>query len=67
MKPITELTLTDVEDLRQKKSCVSSGATILYAFTLSDIINAQQHLQTLYQNRVNRTFAERILLLNALY
>lgn len=67
MKPFNQLTFTDVEDLRKKRSCVSSGASISYAFTSSDIIIAQQHLQTLYQNKVQLAFAARILLLNALH
>lgn len=66
-QPFTALTLKDIEILRHKRSCVSVG-NILYAFTLSDIINAQKHLETLYPaGRVYRTFAERILLLNNIY
>ena len=67
--PFTGLTLQDVEILRKKRSSVSSSVgSISYTFTLSDIINAQKHLETLYPSgKVYLTFAERILLLNSIY
>lgn len=66
--PFYRLTLSDVEKLRKKRSCIPAEASkINYKFSLADIIGAQKHLQKLYIGEVRLTFAERILLLNEIY
>lgn len=63
--PFNTLTITDVEKLRKKRSCISAGrSSVLYETTLPEILSAQAHLNSLYKGNVTLPFTERILLLH---
>ncbi|WP_226671101.1 hypothetical protein [Metabacillus litoralis] len=66
--PFNTLTISDVEKLRKKRSCIPVGrSSIIYDHTMAEILSAQTHLKSLYKVRVTLPFTERILLLNNIY
>ena len=67
--PFNKLTLADVEKLRKYRSCIQTGSSsVLYHHTMEEILSAQDHLNSLYEEGgVTLTFTERILLLNDIY
>ncbi len=58
MKPISQLTLKDVNRLRRTTQLGTNGQMI--SLTEQEVIETQKHLQTLYQGTVYLAFAERI-------
>lgn len=64
MKPITQLTLRDVQSLR-RKGPGTNGKNIFV--TQQEVLAMQSHLQTLYTNRVQINFAEKIAFRNKEY
>lgn len=63
--PINTWTLEYVESLRSKSACI--GEPIKYIFTDNDRQLAIGKLRTMYQGRINPSFADRILILSELY
>lgn len=68
MKPFNELTKANVERLRKLPAGIPvDKSAITYNFSQADIQAAIAHLQTLYEGRIYQTFAEKILIRNAIY
>lgn len=71
MKNFFELTRTDVEELRNKPLAIFPGMPDLVMnssnFSEADVSSAVSHLRTIYQGRINRPFAAKILMLNQIY
>lgn len=64
----SKLTLSDVEKLRKNRSCIPMGLnSIVYNYTIVEVLSAQAHLKSLYKGRVTLPYAERMLLLNDIY
>lgn len=67
-KQFDTLTKEDVEKLRNKPICVPNSSQVVeYNFTNSDVQNAKEHLENIYQGTVRQSFAAKILLLNEIY
>ena len=66
--PFTNLTKSDVENLRRKSMGITSNQNFIYDFTDINIKNAKEHLGRLYPKGTVRTsFAVKILTLNEIY
>ena len=66
--PFYLLTHDDVEFLRRQPGDAPNGSKgIYYNFTSHQIYVARMHLETLYTSRVQRSFAEKILVRIELY
>ena len=64
MKPVTQLTLKDVQRLR-RKSYGTNGKTITVSY--QEVKEMQRHLQTLFTGGVQLSFAEKIACKNKAY
>lgn len=66
--PFYLLTHDDVEFLRRQPGDAPNGSKgFYYNFTAQQIDAAHMHLKTLYTGKVQRSFAEKILIRNELY
>lgn len=64
MKPITQLTLQDVQELRRKKPG-TNGKSI--SSTEQEVKDMHKHLEKIYTGMIQMSFAEKICLRNKEY
>jgi hypothetical protein len=64
MKPLTQLTLTDVQRLR-RKGYGTNGKSITVSY--QDVKDMQTHLKTLFSGNIQMSFAEKIACRNKEY